>query len=77
MMALLMLLALAPVDIPDAKLQVQDPRNATAVTDKFLLPSRPRDCKTDLEVQKAVEQVRNGEAGECWVRDVTAFNRHR
>ena len=78
MMALLMLLALAPVhDIPEGKLQVQDPRSATAVTDKFLLPSRPPDCKTDLEVQKAVEQVRNGESGECWVRNVSAFNRRR
>ena len=78
MMALLMLLALGPVhDIPEGKLQVQDPRGATAVTDKYLLPSRPPDCKNEIEVQKAVEQVRNGERGECWVRDVTAFNRRR
>ena len=78
MLQLLMLLLIAPGgSIPESRLQVQDPRSAVAVTDKYLLPSRPPDCKTDEEVQKAVEQVRNGERGECWVRDVTAFNRRR
>ena len=78
MIHLLMAMLIAPGgNIPESKLQVQDPRSATAVTDKFLLPSRPPDCKSDAEVQKAVEQVRNGERGECWVRDVSAFNRRR
>ena len=77
MLPILMLL-LAPADfnnVPQMKLMVNDPRGATAVTDKYLLPSKPRDCKTDAEVQRAVEQVRAGEPGECWVRDVSAFNR--
>jgi hypothetical protein len=78
MLQLLMLIALAPAgSIPEGKMQVQDPRGAVAVTDKYLLPSRPPDCKNEAEVQKAVEQVRNGERGECWVRDVSAFNRRR
>ena len=78
MLQLLMLIALAPGGpLPESKLQVQDPRGAVAVTDKYMLPSTPPDCKNDAEVQKAVEQVRNGERGDCWVRDVTAFNRRR
>ena len=78
MIHLLVAMMLAPGgNIPESKLQVQDPRGATAVTDKFISPTRPPDCKTDADVQKAVEQIRNGEAGECWVRDVTAFNRRR
>jgi hypothetical protein len=54
---------------------VQDPKSAVAVTDKYLLPTRPPDCKTDADVQRAVAQVRAGEPGDCWVRDVTAFSR--
>lgn len=78
MLQLLMLL-LAPADmvnVPAMRLMTQDPHSAVAVENKYMLPTRPPDCRTDEEVQRAVEQVRSGERGECWVRDVRAFNRH-
>jgi hypothetical protein len=78
MLSLLMLL-LAPAEMNNlgaGKLMTQDPHAAVAVENKFMLPSRPPDCRTDEETMRAVEQVRNGERGECWVRDVRAFNRH-
>jgi hypothetical protein len=76
MVPLLMAMLLAPAQsIPESKLMVQDPKSAVAVTDKYLLPTRPPDCKTDADIQHAVAQVRAGEPGDCWVRDVTAFSR--
>ena len=75
---LLMALMLAPGSgsIGDNRGVLRDPlRGPTPVTDKDLRPTRPPDCKSDAEVQHAVWQVRNGEKGDCWVRDVTAFNR--
>jgi hypothetical protein len=78
MVHLAMLLLLAPVEnrIPQVLIRRQDAHTATAVTDKFLVPTRPPDCKTEAEVRRAVEQVRKGGPGECWVRDISAFNRH-
>ncbi len=77
MIHLLAALMLAPgeVSLPTIKMHVQDPSGATAVTDKDLRPVRPPDCKTEAETRHAVKQVRSGQQGDCWVRDVTAFNR--
>ncbi len=77
---LLMAMMIAPGSgaIGDNRGILRDPvRGPTPVTDKDLHPSRPPDCRTDADVQRAVEQVRNGEMGECWVRDISAFNRRR
>lgn len=73
-----LLLAGSGQSIGDNRGVLRDPmRGPTPVTDKDLRPSRPPDCRTDAEVQRAVEQVRNGELGDCWVRDAAAFNRRR
>lgn len=76
---LLMAMMLAPGSgsIGDNRGILRDPlRGPTPVTDKDLRPTRPPDCRTQFEAARAVEQVRNGEKGDCWVRDATAFNRH-
>lgn len=78
MLYLLIALAFAPGSgtIGDNRIILRDPQQGpTPITDKDLRPSRPPDCRSEAEVQRAVEQVRNGEAGECWVRDSRAFNR--
>ena len=77
MIHLLMLLMLSPAQggIPERFMIPRDQGTATPVTDKDLRPVRPPDCKTDEETARAVAQVRAGEPGECFVRDVSAFNR--
>jgi hypothetical protein len=79
MMHLLMALMLGPTgSVGDTKLILRDRvREPTAVTDKDIHASRPPDCRTEADVKRAVEQVRNGEIGDCFVKDATAFNRHR
>lgn len=62
--------------IPDQRLTIRDLKPLSVVTDKDLRPVRPPECKTDAEVIRAVAQVRNGQQGDCWVRDAAAFNRH-
>jgi hypothetical protein len=75
---LVLLLAGVPQlnSLPDQRLMIREVRPLSVVTDKDLRPVRPPECKTDAEVVHAVEQVRNGMQGDCWVRDATAFNRH-
>ncbi len=80
MITVLMALMLAPGSgsIGDNRFILRDPlRGPTPVTDKDLRTARPPDCRTVEEVQRAVEQVRNGGIGECFVKDASAFNRHR
>jgi hypothetical protein len=77
---LLMALMLAPGggSIGDNRVILRDPlRGPTPVTDKDLRPSRAPYCRTEVDVQRAVEQVRNGEPGDCFVKDAAAFNRRR
>ena len=76
MTPLLMLLVLAPIErsLPEMKLQVQDPRSATAVTDKRLIAPRLPDCRNDAEVQKTLVELRQGGQGQCFIRDVKAFS---
>ena len=62
--------------LPERNVILREVKPLTQVSDKDLRPVRPPDCKTEAEVVHAVEQVRNGQAGDCWVRDATAFNRH-
>lgn len=73
---LFLLLSGAPTgsSMPDRNIILRDVRPLSMVTDKDMRPSKPPDCKTAEEVQRAVQEVRNGEAGECFVRDATAFN---
>jgi hypothetical protein len=61
--------------LPERNIMLRETRPLTQVSDKDLRSVRPPDCKTDAEVQQAVLQVRNGQQGDCWVRDATAFNR--
>jgi hypothetical protein len=78
MISLLMALMLSPADtIGDNRFMIRDPAGATPVTDKDLRPSRAPYCRTEADVQRAVEQVRNGEPGDCFVKDAAAFNRRR
>ena len=73
-----LLLAGSGQSIGDNRGVLRDPmRGPTPVADKDLRPGRPPDCRTDADVQRAVEQVRNGEPGDCWVRDASAFSRRR
>jgi hypothetical protein len=62
--------------LPDRMTALREVKPLSVVTDKDLRPVRPPECKTDAEVQHAVWQVRQGQQGDCWVRDATAFNRH-
>jgi hypothetical protein len=71
----LLLAGLPPGSLPEQRLSIREVRPLSVVTDKDMRPTRPPECKTDAEVQHAVWQVRNGQAGDCWVRDATAFNR--
>ena len=62
--------------LPERSLLLREVKPLTQVSDKDLRPVRPADCKTEADVQRAVQQVRSGQQGDCWVRDATAFNRH-
>lgn len=80
MLQLLILLALQPGGgwFPESRVLLPErPFGPTAVTDKDLRPVKPRDCKNEAEVQRAVAQVRSGEPGDCFVRDASAFNRYK
>lgn len=79
MLKLLVLLLLAPdPSLPTSNIRLHDRGiGPTAVTDKDLRPVKPRDCQNEAEVQRAVAQVRQGEPGDCFVRDATAFNRYK
>jgi hypothetical protein len=74
---LALMLAGAPVgsSLPERNLPLREVKPLTQVSDKDLRPVRPADCKTEADVQRAVQQVRSGQQGDCWVRDATAFNR--
>ena len=50
-------------------------RAPTPVTDKFLIPTRPPNCRTAEEEQIALEQIRHGELGQCMVRDESEARR--
>ncbi|MGN6154413.1 MAG: hypothetical protein ACTHN4_01600 [Sphingomicrobium sp.] len=75
---LALLLAGAPPggSLPERRIILREVKPLTQVSDKDLRPTRPPDCKTDADVARAVQQVRSGQAGDCWVRDAAAFNRH-
>ncbi len=77
MMNLLIALLLAPVpggSISDNSLILRDRlEGPTPVTDKDLRPVKLPDCRTDTEVQVALEQIRKGEPEACFIRDRTAF----
>jgi hypothetical protein len=77
MIHLLVAMMLTPVEtgIPQKFMIPRDQGTAVPVTDKDLRPVRPPDCKTDADTARAVEQVRSGEQGECWVKDARAFSR--
>ena len=79
MLKLLILLLLAPdPSLPTTNVGARDRGiGTTAVTDKDLRPVKPRDCQNEAEVERAVAQVRSGEPGDCFVRDVSAFNRYK
>ena len=80
MLHLLAAMLLAPggqVAHPETFNNFRETRVVAPVTDKDIRPSRPPACRTDAEVQIAVQQVRNGEAGDCWVKDASAFSRYR
>ncbi len=78
MIHLLMAMMLTPVEngIPQRFMLPKDQGTTSTITDKDLRPGRPPDCKTDAETMRADAQVRNGEQGECWVKDARAFSRH-
>jgi hypothetical protein len=72
-----MLLAPGAMSHPEINVNIREQRVTGPVTDKDIRPVRPPECRTEAEVQLAVQQVRNGEGGDCWVRDASAFSRYR
>jgi len=74
---LLLLLALQPVGSsqPERNIVLRETKGPTPVTDKDLRPVKAPDCRDEAEVQKALEQISHGEPGDCFIRDITAFNR--
>jgi hypothetical protein len=74
---LLLLLVLQPMGSsqPERNVILRETKGPTPVTDKDLRPVRPPDCRNEAEVQKALEQISYGEPGQCFIKDITAFNR--
>jgi hypothetical protein len=78
MKVLLMLLLLQVGTQPDLNIKLRDrAQGPTPVTDKDLRPGRAPDCRTEADTMRAVEQVKSGLPGDCWVRDIRAFNQYR
>jgi len=77
MKLLLVLLLLAPPpSITESNSKLRDrAQGPTPVTDKDLRPIKPPDCRNQAEVQRTLEQLSHGEAGDCFIRDKTAFRR--
>ena len=74
MKLLLLALLLQSTSQPSITIKVLDRASGpTPVTDKDLRPGRPPDCRSAAETQRAVEQVRRGDPGDCWVKDISAF----
>ncbi len=76
---LMLILAAGPLPggtIGEMNLKLREVPSVTPVTDKDLRPQKAPDCRTEAETQRAVIQVRNGEPGECFVRDLSAFRRY-
>ena len=42
----------------------------TQVTDKDLRPMKAPDCRTEAEIQLTLDQLKNGEPGDCFIRDI-------
>ena len=76
LLALMLAGAPTPGSLPERRVILREVKPLTQVSDKDLRPTRPADCKTEADIRRAVEQVRSGQQGDCWVRDATAFNRH-
>jgi hypothetical protein len=47
----------------------------TPVTDKDLRPVKAPDCRNEAEIQRALEQLSHGEAGDCFIRDIKRLSR--
>jgi hypothetical protein len=50
---------------------------ATPVTGMELRPVKMPDCRNDVEVNRALEQLRQGQAGECFIRDIKLIQRSK
>ena len=77
MLKILIFLLLAPgAAQPEANVKFRDrAMDPTPVTDKDLRPVKAPDCRNEAEVQKALYQLSLGEAGDCFIRDRTAFDK--
>ena len=78
MLQLLMFLAVAQdvgPGVPDRAILRDRVQGPTAVTDKDLRPIKAPECKTEAEVQRTLEQVSLGQAGDCFVKDMRRFSR--
>ena len=79
MLQLLILLLLQPhgSSLPERNFQLRDRAQTapTPVTDKDLRPMKAPDCKTEADVQRTLEQISHGEAGDCFIRDRRAFSK--
>lgn len=72
---LIKLLALAfllqPAPAPDSNLKFRDRAvGPTPVTDKDMRPTKAPDCRNEAEIQRTLEQLNHGEAGDCFIRDI-------
>jgi len=77
MIKLLVFLLLAPATAqPDANIRLRDrAQHPTPVTDKDLRPMKAPDCKSEAEIQRTLEQLSYGEAGDCFIRDIRRLSR--
>ena len=72
----LLLLMQSVGSAPDLNVKLRDrAAGPTPVTDKDLRPVKAPDCRSEADVQRALEQLSRGEAGDCFIRDRSAFNR--
>ena len=73
---LLALLLLAPpTSQPESASKLRDRAQGgpMPVTDKDLRPTKAPDCRNEAEVQKALQQLSEGGAGDCFIRTRAAY----
>jgi hypothetical protein len=77
MLPLLMALLLAPPpsSLPDRAVITREQASPAPVTDKDLRPAKLPDCRSNAAVQRQLDAMKQGEIGECFIRDITALNR--
>lgn len=70
------LLLAPPTSQPEVNSRLRDRAQGgpTPVTDKDLRPVKAPDCRSEAEVQKALQQLSEGGPGDCYIRTRGTFS---